>query len=103
MQEGFIRQLGVISDDVVDIVLCDNQFVIHLSKYHTFHLWSKHIDIKLHFIRDIDAQGLVKLNKVYIEKNPSNMLTKSMTIIKFKHCLDLTKVSHVWSLGLKGK
>lgn len=50
--------------------------------------------MSIEFIRDVVAQGLVKLDKVSTEKNLSDILTKPQSLIKFKYCLDLVKVSH---------
>jgi hypothetical protein len=53
---------------------------------------TKHIDIKYHFIRDIVAEGKIKVDKIHTDENPANMLTKSFSNTKFKHCLDLVGV-----------
>lgn len=39
---------------------------------------SKHTDMRLHFIRDIVEQGVVKLVKVHTSENASDMVTKPM-------------------------
>ena len=72
---------------------CDNQSSIHLTKNQMFHERTKHIDIKLHFIRDVVSQGIVSVEKVHTDDNPADMLTKPVTGIKFKHCLDLVSVA----------
>lgn len=73
-------------------VHCDNQSAIHLIKHQVFHERSKHIDVKLHFVRDIINKGLVKVVKISIEDNPADMLTKALPTAKFKLCLDLVNV-----------
>lgn len=90
----FTRQLGVVSDDVVDTMFYYNQCAIHLSKHLMFHSRFKHTNIKLYFIKDIVSQSLFKLDEVSIEKNPSDMLTKPFQQIKFQHCMNLIRVSH---------
>jgi hypothetical protein len=37
---------------------------------------TKYIDIKYHFIRDIVAEGKIKVDKIHIDENPTDMLTK---------------------------
>lgn len=73
-------------------VHCDNQSAIHMIKHQVFHERSKHIDVKLHFVRDIINKGLVKVVKISIEDNPADMLTKALPTAKFKLCLDLVNV-----------
>ena len=57
-----------------------------------FHERTKHIDIRLHFIRDVIAHKTVEVKKIATEHNPADMLTKVLQITKFNHCLDLVKV-----------
>ena len=54
-----------------------------------YHERTKHIDVKLHFIRDVIESEKVKVEKVSTEENSANMFTKSLSSVKFKHCLDL--------------
>lgn len=91
---NFTRQLGIVYCDVIDIVYCDNQFFIYLSKHPMFPSRSKHVDVKMHFIRDTVVQCLIKLDKISIQDNPPDMLTKLISLIKFKYCLDLIKISY---------
>lgn len=48
-----------------------------------------HIDVKLHFIRDVIESEKVKVEKISTKENLADMFTKSLSSIKFKHCLDL--------------
>ena len=70
----------------------DNQGVVQLSKNQVFHERTKHIDIKLHFIRDVIAEGSVAVKKVSTEENPIDMITKPLPSSKFNYCLDLVGV-----------
>ena len=74
------------------IVYCDNQSAIHLAKNQSFHERSKHIDVRLHFMRNIIVAGEIGVGKVPIEDNPSDILTKSLNVTKFKHCLNLVNM-----------
>lgn len=47
--QGFIKELGIIQEDMV--ICCDFQNALHLMKNTVHHEISKHIYIKLHFIR----------------------------------------------------
>ena len=48
-----------------------------------------HIDVKLHFIIDVIESEKVKVEKVSTKENLADMFTKSLSSVKFKHCLDL--------------
>jgi len=51
--KNFLLELGVNQDKYV--VLCDNQSTIHLAKNPSFHSRSKHIDIRHHWIREVQC------------------------------------------------
>ena len=88
--KGFVTELGFEQQQVV--VHCDSQSAIHLSKHQVFHEKSKHIDVKLHFVRDVVSQGGVKIQKISTEENPADMMTKTVPSSKFNHCLKLVKI-----------
>lgn len=67
---------------------CDNHSTIHLSKHQMLHMRSKHIDVKLHFERDVISKGLVNMVKIPTEDNPVDMLAKA---------LPTAKLSIVWT------
>ncbi|KAL5557135.1 hypothetical protein UlMin_039371 [Ulmus minor] len=85
--KGLVGELGCVHDKVE--VFCDNQSSIHLTKNQMFHERTKHIDIKLHFIRDVVSRGIVTVEKIHTDENPADMLTKPVTGDKFKLCLNL--------------
>ena len=58
---GLLEELGVTQSKVV--VYCDNQSAVHMPKHQVFHERSKHIDIILHFIRDVIEGGAVLVKK----------------------------------------
>ncbi|XP_042043367.1 secreted RxLR effector protein 161-like [Salvia splendens] len=53
--------LGVVQEAVT--ILCDSNSAISLAKHQTFHERSKHIDIKLHFVRDEISKGVVAVKR----------------------------------------
>jgi hypothetical protein len=57
-----------------------------------YQFMTKHIDIKYHFIHDIVIEGNIKVDKIYTDENPTDMLTKPLLNTKFKNCLDLVGV-----------
>lgn len=53
---------------------------------------TKHIDVRLHFIRDIVSSGKLKVEKIAPEENPVDAMTKPLPSTKFHHCFDLVQV-----------
>ena len=70
----------------------DNQSAIQLIKNQVYHERTKHIDVKLHFIRDEVAKWLVAVIKIHTDINHADMLTKVLPTTKFKFCVDLIGV-----------
>ena len=87
---GILRDFGICQKAVT--VHCDSSSAISLTKHQVFHERSKHIDVRLHFVRDEVNKGEVKIQKVGTEDNPADMLTKVLPVSKYAHCLDLVAV-----------
>ena len=68
-------------------VWCDSQSALCIAKNNVHHERTKHISRKMHFIRDIIAQGDVKVLKIATEKNPADMLTKVLPLEKLEKAL----------------
>ena len=81
---GFLDELG--KKQEMGILHSDSQSVIFLAKNSAFHSKSKHIQTKYHFIRYLVEDKLVILEKICGSKNPTDMLTKGVTIEKLKLC-----------------
>lgn len=54
-----------------------------------FHERSKHIDVRLYFVRDLIAHGKVCVSKIHTDQNAADFLTKAVGTIKFKICINL--------------
>ncbi|KAK3010795.1 hypothetical protein RJ639_011899 [Escallonia herrerae] len=91
--KGLVGDLGLKQES--STVYCNSQSAIHLTKNQMFHEWTKHIDVRFHFIRDVVSQGTVMVEKIFTDENPANMMTKHIPEIKFKHCLDLISISSI--------
>ena len=48
--------------------------------------------MRFHKIRELIGNATVKLEKVHTSENIADMLTKTITVDKFKHFLDLLSV-----------
>ncbi|KAH9650014.1 hypothetical protein KPL70_026198 [Citrus sinensis] len=88
--KGMLAELGK-KQQSVDIH-CDSSSAIYLSKNRVHHKRTKHIDVKLHFIRNEVSKGVIKMVKVHTDSNPADMLTKVVPTAKFNLCLDLIGV-----------
>lgn len=66
---------------------------MHLANHHVYHEMTKHIDVRLHFIRDMVESEKVRFMKIMSEDNLVDVFTKSLTSSKFKNCLDLINFS----------
>ncbi|KAG8478794.1 hypothetical protein CXB51_028696 [Gossypium anomalum] len=81
---------SVLNEDLqINTVFCYSQSAIFLTKDQMFHKRTKHIDVRYHFVRDIIARGDIVVSKISTHENPADMMTKSLPITKFEHCLNL--------------
>ena len=87
--EGMIGELGITQECVK--IHCDSQSAIHLANHQVYHERTKHIDIRLHCVRDMIESKEIVVEKVASEENPADVFTKSLPRSRFKHCLDLIK------------
>jgi len=68
---------------------CDSMSAIYLAKNQVYHVRTKHIDVRCHFIREILDEGDIELLKIYTKENPTDILTKVVSGVKFTHCKQL--------------
>ena len=54
-----------------------------------FHERIKYIDVCYPFVHEIIARGDIVVSKVSTHDNPTDMMTKTLSVTKFEHCLDL--------------
>ncbi|KAG8501645.1 hypothetical protein CXB51_004727 [Gossypium anomalum] len=92
--KGLFSELN--EDLQISTVFCDSQSAIFLTKDQMFHERTKHIDVRYHFVRDIIARGDIVVSKISTHENPADMMTKSLPITKFEHCLDLLTLPPTW-------
>ena len=70
----------------------ESQSAIDLSRNYVHHERTKHIDIKLHFVREVIGQGSVIVKKISTDYNPSDMIINALPRSKFFHCLNLIQL-----------
>ena len=90
---GLVTELGV--PQAATMVFSDSQSAIHLTKNDAYHSKTKHISVKYHYVRDTVATGEIVIRKVHTSENLTDMLTKSLPIAKFEHCLDLVGIHSI--------
>nr|GEZ48060.1 retrovirus-related Pol polyprotein from transposon TNT 1-94 [Tanacetum cinerariifolium] len=68
-------------------VNCDNQSAIRLSRNAMFHVRTKHINVRYHFIREIVESKEIKVEKIGTKDNAADAFTKVVPGLKFKYCM----------------
>ena len=58
-----------------------------------FHERTKHIDVKYHYVRDVAAQGKLKVCKISTHDNSVDMLTKLVPVAKVELCSSLVGIT----------
>lgn len=71
--------------NLVCSLLIDNQSTIKMIESYENSKRSKHIDIKVHFIKDIVNKGLLTLKYVSTNENKADILTKSLSQVKHNY------------------
>lgn len=80
--KGLTSELGPVKCSVVMIV--DNQSAISMMCNYENTKRSKHIDIKVHFLKDIVYKKFIEVKYVQSELNVADCLTKTLFSDKFK-------------------
>ncbi|KAG8503694.1 hypothetical protein CXB51_001702 [Gossypium anomalum] len=79
-------------------ILCDNKSAIAIAKNPVFHGRTKHFDIKLHVIREMEQACEIKLVHCNSEDQIADILTKGLGVLRFNK---LRKLMGVCSMALK--
>ena len=83
---GLISELGFKQKTVT--ISSDSSSAIELSKNPKYNERTKHINVRLHFIREEISSGVVSVVKIPFEVNLDDMLTKPLPAIKFMSSLN---------------
>lgn len=67
----------------------DSLSAIKLSKNTKHHERTKHVDVRMHFIRDEIRNEVIDVVKIPFEVNLADMLTKPLPTIEFRNSLNL--------------
>jgi hypothetical protein len=66
------------------IINCDNTSAINISKNPVQHSRTKHIDIRHHFLRDLDESEVVSLSSIPTNNQLADILTKPLNGSRFE-------------------
>ena len=88
--QGILQELKLLKGK--GTIYSDSQSSIHLCKNPVYHEKSKHIDIRLYWIREKIEERVLELEKVHTSENPADMGTKVLTFSKLNHCLNLLNI-----------
>ncbi|GKC91370.1 hypothetical protein Tco_1152019 [Tanacetum coccineum] len=85
---------GIRLDDIP--IMCDNKGAIDLSKNPVQHSHTKHIEIRHHFLCDNVQKGNISIEKVSLEDNIADILTKPLKPEPFNYLrLGLGMMEHI--------
>ncbi|GKD28142.1 hypothetical protein Tco_1234356, partial [Tanacetum coccineum] len=65
----------------------DNESTICIVKNPVFHLKTKHIEIRHHFIRDSNEKKLIQMIKIHTDQNVADLLTKASDVSRFEYLI----------------
>ncbi|GJS26043.1 putative ribonuclease H-like domain-containing protein [Tanacetum coccineum] len=68
-------------------ILIDNERTICIVKNPVFHLKTKHIEIRHHFIRDLNKKKLIQMIKIHTNHNVADLLTKALDVRRFQYLI----------------
>ena len=66
------------------LIYCDNGSAIKLSKNSVLHGWSKHIDVKFHFLRSLTKEKVIDIVYCRSEDQAADIFTKSLKLATFR-------------------
>ena len=88
---SFLWELRSAPDDPL-ILNCDNQGAIALAKDNKFHVRTKHIDVRYHFIYEAVEDRKVAVQYIPTGDNVSDIFTKPLAKAKFRELTELLRL-----------
>ena len=88
--QGLLDDLGIDQDLLT--INYDSMKTIYLVKNQVYYARTKHIEVIFHFVREILDEGNIKLQKVHMKENSTDILTKVLPRVKFAHCKELLHI-----------
>jgi len=94
MVKGNDRESRIVQYCVV--VHCDSQSIIHLVDHKIYHKKTKYIDVRRHFMKNIIKFRNIKIEKIYLEENPTNMFYY-FVIVENQHLLIFCLLQNIFT------
>lgn len=90
-QSMWLRQILIELEQYQDAtpINCDNQGALKLVQNPQSHQRTKHIDVRYHYVRDMQQNGMINVKYLATEEQLADILTKSLPGPRFKYCLKL--------------
>ena len=84
------------------IIFCDNQPAVKLSRNPEFHRRTKHFDVEVHYIRERQDEGAVKVEDIDSDNQLADIFTKPLTHDKFAAFRRRIGMGTFGNTGMKG-
>ncbi|KAL2585495.1 hypothetical protein AAZV13_13G001300 [Glycine max] len=84
--------------DQATVIRCDSSSAIKLSKNPVMHGRCKHIDVRLHFLRDLTKAGTIKMMHCGTQEQVADIMTKPLkldTFLKLRRSLGMCSESDI--------
>jgi len=91
-----LKDLDLIQDESTTLY-CDNQAAISITTKESFCRNTKHWDIRLHFVREKQEEGVVQVKYICTKDQPADILTKNLpstTIERHLHSMGIVTDQH---------
>ena len=77
--------MGELGYHLKPVLICgNNQGSIFIASNPVTEKWSKHIDIRYHYIREVVERKFTEIFFIEGDKNPADLLTKHLGSVKFQ-------------------
>ncbi|KAA8524267.1 hypothetical protein F0562_010690 [Nyssa sinensis] len=96
---GLFHELGF-PLKATPLLLCDNLGATHLSFNPVQHSRMKHIQIDLHFVRDLVQRGTLQVRHVHTQDQLVDLLTKPLSLAPTDRTIETQDWSCRWKLNL---
>lgn len=78
-----LEDMRELQNEAIEIY-CDSKSTIAMTKNHVLQIKTKHISIKYHFLREVEANKEIKLKHCKIEEHLVDIITKALPKVKFE-------------------